>query len=173
MVGLKEYARHLDPKLSELLVIRLGKVAIRLVREKRYPVFFLSKFVLSELDRTFATRWAVESRFPTATKRICCVGTATSHCLSRLVNEVSKLTARVQAVNGLVGVRAQLVQQRDTPRNNIVFQLEDGGKGDGLQEPTSAVTSESHNPFDEDCDNESMVEDGVVEERLSTRSIGS
>ncbi|VDP11893.1 unnamed protein product [Heligmosomoides polygyrus] len=104
-----------------------------------------------ELDRTFATRWAVESRFPTATKRICCVGTATSHCLSRLVNEVSKLTARVQAVNGL---------------------LEDGGKGDGLQEPTSAVTSESHNPFDEDCDNESMVEDGVVEERLSTRSIG-
>ncbi|VDL66377.1 unnamed protein product [Nippostrongylus brasiliensis] len=46
--------------------------------------------VIKDLDKTFATRWAVESRFPTATKRICCVGTATSHCLSRLVEDDAK-----------------------------------------------------------------------------------
>ncbi|VDM52601.1 unnamed protein product [Angiostrongylus costaricensis] len=63
-------------------------------------ISFLSVF--AELDMTFSTRWALESRFPTATKRICCIGTATSHCLSRLVSESSKLAARARAVNELV-----------------------------------------------------------------------
>ncbi|XGW06315.1 hypothetical protein V3C99_016542 [Haemonchus contortus] len=106
---------------------------------------------IRELDKTFATRWAVESRFPTATKRICCVGTATSHCLSRLVTEVSKLTARVQAVNGL---------------------LESDGKSDAT--PARTVRSpDSYNPFEEDDSETNSVEESrSTSVKPATSSIG-
>ncbi|WKY12657.1 hypothetical protein Q1695_003896 [Nippostrongylus brasiliensis] len=107
--------------------------------------------VIKDLDKTFATRWAVESRFPTATKRICCVGTATSHCLSRLVSEVAKLTARVQAVCGLV---------------------EDDAKRETTQPTVRSVRSaESYNPFDETSDVESVA-DNAETKKLVFSSIG-
>ncbi|KAK5977321.1 hypothetical protein GCK32_004353, partial [Trichostrongylus colubriformis] len=106
--------------------------------------------VIRELDKTFATRWAVESRFPTATKRICCVGTATSHCLSRLVTEMGKLTARVHAINGL---------------------FEGGEKGDAT--PVRAVRSpDAYNPFDEDCETASVEETRAKSDKPPTSTIG-
>ncbi|ETN84608.1 hypothetical protein NECAME_17078, partial [Necator americanus] len=95
--------------------------------------------VVKELETTFAARWTIESRFPTATKRICCIGTATSHCLSRLVNEAGKLSARVHAINGLF--------------------LENGK--DNVASPGDVLGKHGYNPFDE-C--EEAVEESSVEE---------
>ncbi|KAK6758860.1 hypothetical protein RB195_016220 [Necator americanus] len=102
--------------------------------------------VVKELETTFAARWTIESRFPTATKRICCIGTATSHCLSRLVNEAGKLSARVHAINGLF--------------------LENGK--DNVASPGDVLGKHGYNPFDE-C--EEAVEESSVEE-VSNCTIG-
>ncbi|EYC43449.1 hypothetical protein Y032_0493g2430 [Ancylostoma ceylanicum] len=109
-------------------------------------------FVVKELESTFAARWVIESRFPTATKRICCIGTATTNCLSRLLTEVGKLSARVHAINGLL--------------------VENGKEATAPPSERERVTG-GYNPFDDDCEEATITEENVIAtEKVSSCSVG-
>ncbi|KAL6743539.1 hypothetical protein Aduo_016566 [Ancylostoma duodenale] len=108
-------------------------------------------FVVKELEATFAARWVIESRFPTATKRICCIGTATANCLSRLLTEVGKLSARVHAINGL---------------------LVENGKEATVPPPERERATGGYNPFEDDCEDATITEENFAEtEEVSSCSI--
>ncbi|CAJ0588563.1 unnamed protein product [Cylicocyclus nassatus] len=105
--------------------------------------------VVKELESTFCTRWTIESRFPTANKKICCIGTATVHCLSRLVVEVGKMSARIHAINGLI--------------------LED----EKAPQPSANGVPNEGNPFDDECDDDTVTQPGSpTSKEWSRASIG-
>ncbi|KHJ75095.1 hypothetical protein OESDEN_25289, partial [Oesophagostomum dentatum] len=108
--------------------------------------------VVKELESTFSARWTIESRFPTATKKICCIGTATQNCVSRLQVEVGKLSARVHAVNGLM-----VEEEREAAS------------------PTGQANSSEHNgynPFDDGSEESTGTENAATAEEAASCSIG-
>ncbi|KJH53628.1 hypothetical protein DICVIV_00056 [Dictyocaulus viviparus] len=112
------------------------------IGDKVYAALEEGVSVVKELHITFTTRWAIESRFPTTTRKSCCIGTATSHCLSRLVNDMRKLAARVYAVNGLL-----LDNDKDTPicldREVLMDSLSCNDSGNSANKETQFVENPS------------------------------
>ncbi|CAD6186804.1 unnamed protein product [Caenorhabditis auriculariae] len=79
----------------------------------------LSEFV-RDLGIIFRDRWVHESRFPTSTKKMRCVGVALSDCLQLLTNETAKLDARTSAVFRLIENEAKQEEETKEEQDRVL-----------------------------------------------------
>lgn len=112
--------------------------------------------VSSELLDCFQKRWVFESRFPTTTRRMRCVGNALEAALQMMSQETSKLAARTRRVKGMEEERNQKIMEVE----EIVEEL-----------PDVIEEQRSYNPFDEEDEFKDASESQDPEDPMDTTMV--